>query len=333
MSTYNRDAFSGDEGPNSDYEMRERAAGHREQPERPDTSLHAQVCAALREPDRTPTISLQQPPTPIIRAPQELPEEHDANTASRMSVAQLRDRIQGMEATTRMKASAEIAQGRRPEKPSEKRARAAKLTAYRAELATREAREASDAERARLDTAAAATLQTATAELASPQPARVDPADVPTLVVCGRCGLLIAQDAEGDMIAHLDREQNACPARPTDWAPHRSKREPTAQAVDTDAASRARIEAYKADLRTAKAESAARDTRDAAQRAAETIARDKATLAATSGRRQQPTAQAPGLSDLDRAVEQLVRQHTSGAVIDAAWAASARIFRPHGGAR
>jgi hypothetical protein len=40
------------------------------------------------------------------------------------------------------------------------------------------------------------------------------------------------------------------------------------------------------------------------------------------------TAREETLSALDRAVEALVRQHSSGAVIDAAWEASKRLFRP-----
>jgi hypothetical protein len=36
----------------------------------------------------------------------------------------------------------------------------------------------------------------------------------------------------------------------------------------------------------------------------------------------------PALSPLDKAVEQLVAQYTSGAVIDAAWAAAHRLFKP-----
>ena len=37
-------------------------------------------------------------------------------------------------------------------------------------------------------------------------------------------------------------------------------------------------------------------------------------------------------SDLDRAVEDLVTQHTCGAVIAAAWAAAHRLFRPNSAA-
>jgi hypothetical protein len=37
----------------------------------------------------------------------------------------------------------------------------------------------------------------------------------------------------------------------------------------------------------------------------------------------------PILDELNRAVEDLVRQHTCGAVIDAAWAAAHRLFRPN----
>jgi hypothetical protein len=47
--------------------------------------------------------------------------------------------------------------------------------------------------------------------------------------------------------------------------------------------------------------------------------------------RVEPTAPAkasPELSALDKAVEALVRQHSSGAVIDAAWEAAQRIFHP-----
>lgn len=40
---------------------------------------------------------------------------------------------------------------------------------------------------------------------------------------------------------------------------------------------------------------------------------------------------APGLPDLDVQVEALVLRYTCGAVIDAAWAASAHLFKPQGG--
>jgi hypothetical protein len=59
-----------------------------------------------------------------------------------------------------------------------------------------------------------------------------------------------------------------------------------------------------------------------------------AAQARADARDQQRTPPAPtpvkddGLSALDRAVEALVREHTSGAVIDAAWAAARRTFRP-----
>ena len=43
----------------------------------------------------------------------------------------------------------------------------------------------------------------------------------------------------------------------------------------------------------------------------------------------QATTREP-LSKLDQVVEQLVREHSSGAVIDAAWAAGKRLFRPQG---
>lgn len=41
-----------------------------------------------------------------------------------------------------------------------------------------------------------------------------------------------------------------------------------------------------------------------------------------------PTPAKDGLTPLDRAIEALVREHTSGSVIDAAWAAARRIFQP-----
>ena len=41
-----------------------------------------------------------------------------------------------------------------------------------------------------------------------------------------------------------------------------------------------------------------------------------------------PEPAEPGLSELDRAVEKLVRKYTCGSVIDAAWDASHRIFNP-----
>jgi hypothetical protein len=37
------------------------------------------------------------------------------------------------------------------------------------------------------------------------------------------------------------------------------------------------------------------------------------------------------LSKLDQIVEELVREHSSGAVIDAAWSAGKRLFHPNGG--
>jgi hypothetical protein len=42
------------------------------------------------------------------------------------------------------------------------------------------------------------------------------------------------------------------------------------------------------------------------------------------------TGPASGLTDLDRAIETLVSAHTCGAVIDAAWSAAHRLFRPNG---
>jgi hypothetical protein len=41
-----------------------------------------------------------------------------------------------------------------------------------------------------------------------------------------------------------------------------------------------------------------------------------------------PAAPGPTLSSLDQAVEDLVRRHGNCAVIDAAWAAAHRLFRP-----
>lgn len=43
---------------------------------------------------------------------------------------------------------------------------------------------------------------------------------------------------------------------------------------------------------------------------------------------EQPPPAADGLTELDRTIEALVRLHTCGDVIDAAWSASARLFKP-----
>lgn len=50
--------------------------------------------------------------------------------------------------------------------------------------------------------------------------------------------------------------------------------------------------------------------------------------ARTPAARPTSTPDPSGLTDLDRTIEALVRQHTSGAVIDAAWSAAKRIFHP-----
>jgi hypothetical protein len=420
VRTYNRDDYSQDHAT-ADYEREARANGQREQPEPRDTSTHAQVCAALRNDlpkfhHATP-VQLIRPPA----EPAELPEEHDANTASRMSIAQLRDRIRGMEATTHeynTRGGISSRTGRK-EKPSERIARAAKLKAYRAELATREAREAEDEARdAAAQQPAEATAAQDRADLAQRdaerQPERlqraaaayvaaegpahqVDPADVPTLVKCRRCGLLVAQDAEGDMIGHLAIGQTVCPAKPTEWdrprtnpnfahrtaqpAPEpepihdttsqaatipaatvaRYRREqpgrealaaaladpdhaPTTQA-ERIAAARAKCNAdgcssqpaddrglcgfHRAQYDTA---NQARPTATAAELPPVPPAAAQAIERASSKRRLTvATAQAETLSALDKAVEQLVREHTSGAVIDAAWSAAHRIFAPKAG--
>jgi len=312
---------------------------------------------------------------PIIPAPPAEPTE------TRMSIAQLRDRISGMEATTRAKDEVwqQHAAGQRackPERPSERIERAEKLTRYRAELARRTASdEAEKAERARLDTAAAAVVATAAAELASPQ--RVDPADVPALVQCQECGLMVAQDTAGDMIDHLDTQQTRCTAKPTEWdRPHNSKGRPWTNAqlatftttaapapkreTASQAAERVHTNAQRAATAAARAAEhaveleARRNETPAAVEAALQIQRDAiaadaahaerareippvppaaaaATAAASTRRRAVvATAREDTLSTLDCTVEALVAEHGCGSVIDAAWAASARIFRPQG---
>jgi hypothetical protein len=314
---------------------------------------------------------------PLVAAPKpapELPEERDANTASRMSVAQLRDRISGMEATALQKdhqATEDASRKRRklpilhrPDKPSETRARLAKLKAYRAELATREARDASDARYTAAEERARQVLAAPLPPSNAPQPARVEPADVPALVKCTRCGAMVAQDEDGDMISHLAIGQTVCPAKPTEWTRPRYAAETRLNqeiraAIETRAADMADGHAERAELLKRAGEAKARaELRDlaatvAAKAAAEAdappaaieaakraqvrelppvpTAEAKATEAASSRRRttvaaiRDTTSQAE-LTDLDKAVEALVRQHSSGAVIDAAWSAAHRIF-------
>lgn len=418
----------------AEYETQARARGERETPDAQARQDQRDRC----DPDLIPEIHIARP-LETIRPPAELPEQHDAHTASRMSIAQLRDRIRGMESTTRMKSTAEIAQARK-EKPSERIARAAKLKAYRAELARRDGTEAAETTaQDRADIAERQAHADATREAtARSTAAQVNPADVPNTVVCGKCGLLIAQDEDGDMLAHFNRQQQPCPARPTDWAPHRTKRDTTTQAprelvkcsapgcsslATQDVTSARPYCGYPAHTPAA-IDRAAEEARNAAtlaaheaREAAEREARDAADLAAERAEasgphpiviaaakiaeralniecrecharryspctnyagkncaphgvrkadsKPEPTTQAQAtvaelppvppaaaaasaqasskraavvatareetLSALDRAVEQLVREHTSGAVIDAAWAAGKRLFAPHVG--
>ena len=86
-----------------------------------------------------PAVHLQQPPTPTIPAPPK-EETPDTEHASRMSIAQLRDRISQMEATDRKYS----AQTFPKEKQSSRIKRREKLAAYRCELQAREAAEAKE---------------------------------------------------------------------------------------------------------------------------------------------------------------------------------------------
>lgn len=380
MSNWRDDARH--QAEHTDYQERARVAGHRE---------------ALPQFRHAAPVQTIRPPA----EPQELPEEHDANTASRMSLAQLRDRIQGMEATTRMKASAEVAQGRRPEKPSERIARAAKLKAYRAEYARRTAAEQSAEVTAAQDRADLAQRDAERGAPARSAAAQVDPADVPALVQCNKCGLMVAQDSEGDMIGHLAIGQTICPAACDEWtrprtnpnfahrtaqpAPAELPRTCNAQGCSSQPADERGLcsfhrahydtaqrksseEQAEADAITAgakladsrlmvpcpecRAEIGTRCTnykgqnchphgrRKAAPAQVATVAEipppppAEAAAIATASRKRKATVEAAEkdtLSALDRAVEALVREHTSGAVIDAAWSASKRIFNPTGG--
>jgi hypothetical protein len=75
-----------------------------------------------------------------------------------------------------------------------------------------------------------------------------------------------------------------------------------------------------------------RAPQDAPDRTPRARSQANATRRATVATAAAPASQAPPeLPGLDAAVEALVRQHTAGAVIDAAWAASARLFKPQGG--
>jgi hypothetical protein len=81
----------------------------------------------------------------------------------------------------------------------------------------------------------------------------------------------------------------------------------------------------------ASAEAATAGTAPVATAAAAELATATAKRAAVVAEIRATTQEA--LSKLDQIVEQLVLQHTSGAVIDAAWAASKRIFKPKTGGR
>lgn len=332
--------------------------------------------------ERAPTIRIHTAPAEPAQPPE-----------TRMSIAQLRDRISGMEATTRQKALPPVNAGTRQEGPCARNERAEKLTRYRAELARRETAERET------KTAEPATLR------ANGQPARVDPADVPALVQCGLCKLLIGQDNAGDMLPHLDNEQDPCSAAPTYWLRPRPKRETPTQPADRAAVEFARAAEHAAELEARRSETAAqaeaslqiqRDAiaADAAESAGATARRLLHTLSvpcrecnaapqipcqnytgapcaphgvrkadaahvvvpdptptpaqatateippvppaaaaairAASDKRRLTvaTARADTLTELDAAVEKLVREHSSGAVIDAAWAAGKRLFNP-----
>jgi hypothetical protein len=278
VRSYARDDYSQDTGA-SDYEASERAAGHREQPAREDLvndlpEFHHQPAA-----ERAPVIRIHT----ATSEPAQPPE-------TRMSVAQLRDRISGMEATTRMKATeAEASRNHhgypgehrpRLEGPCARNERAEKLTRYRAELARRDGSEAAAtaaqdradlAQRAkeRAEWRASEDARRESLDGPKPQPPAVDPA------ILAR--LRADSDAE-------DARRAAQVATAAELPPV-----PPAEAAATEAASSRR----RAVVATAQADS-----------------------------------QADTLTGLDRAVELLVRQHTSGAVIDAAWGASKRIFAP-----
>jgi hypothetical protein len=101
-----------------------------------------------------------------------------------MSIAQLRNRISGMEATTRQTLTAAHSNSERtaPSWPHASSAKPPKRTAR------------------------------------APSPRAWDPADVPAQVKCNVCPLLIGQEENGGMLANLDSRKNECPADPTYWA-------------------------------------------------------------------------------------------------------------------
>jgi hypothetical protein len=190
-------------------------------------------------------------PGPRIAAPKD--DTTDATQASRMSRAQLADRIRQMEAT----AEKYRTQTFPAEKPSARIQRQQKLTAYKAELARREAADAAERQAEADTVAAGGRVVSAIEEAAAKLAARL-------AIECPQCHAAPGARCTNYAGAHC--------------APHSARKSPAAK--------------------------------------------------------NKPTSQAePELSELDRAVEALVRQHTSGAVIDAAWAAAHRIFRPAIGGR
>jgi hypothetical protein len=278
MRSYARDAYSQDTAQ-SEHEASERALGHREQTSQAERDSDVQPGRQLPEFRHTPAAER----APVIRIhtaaaePAQPPE-------TRMSVAQLRDRIRAMEATTRMKATEATEAAARHYYPGERRPRvegpcarnerAEKLQHYRAELARRDGSEA------------AATAAQDRADIAE----RQSHADATRAIAS-------SQHARGIAAAELGTTTNPTPA--------------------TAAACRAmQREATAAELPPVPPAAAAELASATAKRAA-VVAEIQAT-----------TREA--LSKLDQIVEQLVREHSSGAVIDAAWAAGARIFAPQG---
>jgi hypothetical protein len=273
-----------------EHEASERAMGHRETAP-PPHSLDSDVRPGRELPEFIHTPAAER--APVIRI-HTAPAEPAQPPETRMSIAQLRDRISGMEATTRMKATEATEAAAHHYYPGEKRPRVEgpcarnertdKLTRYRAELATREAAEPRATPTGILEARAAEDRahQRAADEYAA--------------------AIASSQDARGAAAGELGAITNPTPA--------------------TAAACRAmQREATAAELPPVPPAAAAALERASSKRAA---------VVATA---QADSQAAGGLTELDRAVEQLVRAHSSGAVIDAAWSASARIFRPQAGAR
>jgi hypothetical protein len=182
-----------------------------------------------------------------------------------------------------------------------------------------------------------------------PQPAGADPArpltgvTPPQLVKCTRCGAMVMQDDAGDMISHIAIGQTVCPARPTEWTrPHnaaeiqharafRATTQARAAEIADGQAERAELLKRAAASRQAKAEATAAEIPRPLTGVAPPPAEAAAASQASRRRLAVVVAAQAELSDLDRAVEQLVRQHSSGAVIEAAWGAAHRIFAPQAG--